>query len=112
MAVAYQAVGSFRSSHCGANPGAVGLGDDAGDNFLDEGVSPLDELELVATSPLPVALREGLPGTVVRRPMPMPTRTSVSSEARPLMSRSSSHSTTPFSKRVTMVEPPENSTLH
>jgi hypothetical protein len=36
----------------------------------------------------------------------MPTRTRVSREALPLMSISSSHSTTPFSKRMTMVEPP------
>ena len=33
------------------------------------------------------------------RPIPIPTRTSVSSDARPLIRRYSSHSTTPFSKR-------------
>ena len=41
------------------------------------------------------------------RPIPMPTRTRVSRDARPLIRRSSSHSTTPFSKRTTMVDPPD-----
>jgi hypothetical protein len=38
--------------------------------------------------------------------MPMPTLTRVSRDARPLISRSSSQSTTPFSNRVTIVDPP------
>lgn len=41
------------------------------------------------------------------RPIPIPTRTSVSRHARLLMRRSSSHSTTPFSNKTTMVEPPK-----
>ena len=58
----------------------------------------------------PVGFRDGFPRPVDRRPTPIPTRTSVSSDARPLMSKSSSHSTTPFSKRTTMVEPPAKRT--
>lgn len=38
--------------------------------------------------------------------MPIPTRTSVSRDARPLIRRSSSHCTVPFSNRTTIVEPP------
>jgi hypothetical protein len=41
-----------------------------------------------------------------RRPIPIPTRTSVSSDALPLINKSSSHSTTFFSNRHTIVEPP------
>ena len=42
-------------------------------------------------------------------PTPIPTRTKVSREARPLMRRSSSHSTIPFSNSKTIVEPPRKS---
>lgn len=38
--------------------------------------------------------------------MPIPTRTSVSRDARPLITRSSSHCTMPFSNKTTIVEPP------
>jgi hypothetical protein len=44
----------------------------------------------------------------VRRPMPIPTRTRVSRDALPLIMRSSSHSTTPFSNKRTIVEPPKS----
>ena len=47
-------------------------------------------------------------GTRRLRPVPIPTRTSVSSEERPLTKRSSSHSTTPFSTSKTIVDPPEH----
>ena len=47
-------------------------------------------------------------GTRRLRPIPIPTRTRVSSEERPLIKRSSSHSTTPFSKSKTIVDPPEH----
>ena len=40
------------------------------------------------------------------RPSPIPTRTRVSRQAPLLISKSSSHSTVPFSNRTTIVEPP------
>ena len=45
-------------------------------------------------------------GTRGLRPMPIPTRTNVSKHARPLINRSSSHSTAPFSNSTTIVDPP------
>ena len=94
------------SVHWGASPEVRTCGDAAGDILdFDVALKFPDELELVPI-PFPVGFRDGLPGPVVRRPMPIPTRTSVSREARPLMRRSSSHSTLPFSKSMTMVDPP------
>ena len=45
-------------------------------------------------------------------PTRIPTRTRVSSDARPLIKRSLSHCTTPFSKSKTIVDPPVNDILN
>ena len=61
------------------------------------GVAGERDLELL----LPLPFKGGLRA----RPIPMPTRTNVSREARPLINKSSSTSTTPFSNRQTIVDP-------
>ena len=47
-----------------------------------------------------------VPVPLRHRPILVPTRTSVSSDARPFTTKSSSHSTTPFSNNTTIVDPP------